>query len=57
MPDSAAGEEPAAPQLVDDLVAGWLGGAVGILASNPFEVLVHQATLHIVPMYSHKLTV
>ena len=28
------------PALVDDLIAGWLGGAIGILASNPFEVLV-----------------
>lgn len=27
------------PSIVDDLIAGWIGGAVGILASNPLEVL------------------
>ncbi|KAK9900343.1 mitochondrial carrier [Cystobasidium minutum MCA 4210] len=27
------------PGIVDDLIAGWIGGAVGILASNPLEVL------------------
>ncbi|KAH8928175.1 mitochondrial carrier [Atractiella rhizophila] len=27
------------PELRNDLIAGWLGGALGILLSNPFEVL------------------
>ena len=55
MPDDAAA--PAAnaagtgePKLIDDLVAGWLGGAVGILASNPFEVLVHCEPRHMLPL-------
>ncbi|KAL7008830.1 hypothetical protein EMMF5_001576 [Cystobasidiomycetes sp. EMM_F5] len=43
---SAVSAEPAAvvirhnePELLDDIVAGWFGGALGILASNPLEVL------------------
>ncbi|GAA5981828.1 hypothetical protein JCM11641_007437 [Rhodosporidiobolus odoratus] len=38
-PREAAGRQPNEVDTTSDLIAGWLGGAVGVLVGNPFEVL------------------
>ncbi|GAA5831720.1 hypothetical protein JCM3766R1_004990 [Sporobolomyces carnicolor] len=43
-----------------DLVAGWLGGAVGVIAGNPFEVLkvrLQTASTHAIPSPSGSSTI